>query len=233
MKSFLAGFRSYLSPRRVLFGAALILVAAVALLVLRATGSALTPAVIRAFLASLGIAGPLALIAGLGGVLVVPIIPASVLQIGAGLAYGPWLGLLYATVADILGASIGFWLGRGGRSWLERRLAPDNHARLVALTRRMNWHTVVLLRLIPGPAYPLVSLAAGHSRLSYLAYISASLTGVFPALVLLVLAGDLVESSPLLAVVLVILVVGSLALAGRLIGAGSGTGGRDAVSPPE
>ncbi|MGE5138573.1 MAG: TVP38/TMEM64 family protein, partial [Rudaea sp.] len=138
----------------------------------------MSAAAIRTVLASFGLLAPLALIASLAAVLVVPVLPASLLQIGAGLAFGPWLGLLCATLADVLGASIGYWLGHHGRSFLENRLSKDIHARLVALTRRMSWSTVVLLRLIPGPAYPLVSLAAGHARLGYLRFITASLTGV-------------------------------------------------------
>ncbi len=216
-----AALRPYLKWPYLLGAIALLILAAAALYAWRTIGASVDPAAIRVMLAQLGLLGPLALIASLAAVLVVPVLPASVLQIGAGLAFGPWLGLLYTTLADILGASIGFWLGRNGRSFLEARLSPANHNRLVSLTRRMNWQTVVLLRLIPGPAYPLVSLAAGHSRLSYWRYISASLTGVLPALALLVLAGDLVSSSPLLAFAIVILVVASLAVAGRLIGVGT------------
>ncbi len=211
--------RSQITPRRAVIGAALLLLALGALAVIRYTGATLSATMIRTALQQLGIAGPLALIAALGAVLVVPLIPASILQIGAGLAFGPWLGLLYATLADILGASVGFWLARRwGKSVLERYLSPANHDKLISLTHRMSWHLVVLLRLIPGPAYPLVSFAAGYSKLSYWRYISASLAGVFPALALLVLAGDLVESSPWLAFGIVILVVASLALAGRLMG---------------
>ncbi len=204
--------------RRVGLVVALLLLILAGLAVLRFTGATITTAMIRSGLEQLGIWGPLVLIVGLASILVVPIIPASILQIGAGLAFGPWLGLLYATLADVLGASAGFWLARRwGKSVLERHLSPSVHARLIALTHRMNWPMVVLLRLLPGPAYPLVSFAAGYSKLSYLRYISASLTGIFPALVLLVLAGDLVESSPLLAFALVVLLIGSLALAGRLL----------------
>ncbi|MGB8644464.1 MAG: VTT domain-containing protein [Anaerolineae bacterium] len=216
-----SALRPYLKWPYVLAGIVLLILAAAALYAWRMLGVSIDPAAIRGLLAQLGLAGPLALIAALAAVLVVPILPASVLQIGAGLAFGPWLGLLYATLADILGASIGFWLGRNGRSFLEQRLSPANHNRLAALTRRMSWTTVVLLRLIPGPAYPLVSLAAGHSHLPYWRYLTASLTGVLPALALLVLAGDLVSSSPLLAFAIVILVVASLAIAGRVLGVGS------------
>ncbi len=211
--------RSQVTLRRAVIGVVLSGLALAFLAWIRFTGASLNAAMIRTALQQLGIAGPLALIAGLAAVLVLPLIPASLLQIGAGLAFGPWLGLLYATLADVLGASVGFWLARRwGKSILERFLSPAAHDKLVSLTRRMSWYMVVLLRLIPGPAYPLVSFAAGYSRLSYPRFISASLAGVFPALVLLVLAGDLVESSPLLALAIVVLLVASLALAGRLLG---------------
>ncbi len=210
--------RSQITPRLVVLGAALLVAGLAVLALLRFTGTALSAAMIRAALTELGLWGPLALIVSLAGVLVVPLIPASILQIGAGLAFGPWLGMLYATLADILGASVGFWLARRwGKSLLERYLSPAAHQKLVSLTRRMSWHLVVLLRLIPGPAYPLVSFAAGYSRLSYVSFISASLTGVLPALAVLVLAGDLVEHSPLFALAIVVLLVASLALAGRFL----------------
>jgi uncharacterized membrane protein YdjX (TVP38/TMEM64 family) len=210
--------RPHVTPRRAVVGLTLLALAGAVLALFRYTGANVNAAMIRAALQGLGLWGPLALIVALAAVLVVPLIPASLFQIGAGLAFGPWLGLLYATIADILGASAGFWLARRwGKSALERHLSPAAHDKLSALTQRMNWHSVVLLRLIPGPAYPLVSLAAGHSKLSYLRFISASLTGVLPALALLVFAGDLVASSPLLAFALVVLLVGSLALAGRLL----------------
>ncbi len=208
----------FVTWRNALIVVVVLLLGLAGLYVWRTMGASISAATIRTFLAQLGVLGPVALILALAGVLVVPVLPASILQIGAGLAFGPWLGLLYATVADILGASIGFWLGHHGRSFLEDRLSAENHAKLISLTRRMNWTTVVLLRLLPGPAYPLVSLAAGHSHLGYWRFISASLTGVFPFLVLLVLAGDLVESSPLISIGIVVLIVASLAVAGRIMG---------------
>ncbi len=210
--------RTFLSVRHVVLLAALVGVAAAGLWLLRTTGAALSPAGVRAMLASLGPWGPLALVAALAAVLVVPVVPATVLQLGAGLAYGPALGLALALVADILGASAGFWVARRWGRWLlERRLAPETAARLSGLAARMSWRSVMLLRLLPGPAYPLVSFAAGYSRMSFWSYSAASVAGVLPALALLVLAGDLVTRSPLLAFGIVAALLGSLALAGRLL----------------
>ncbi len=208
---------TWLTPKRMLILATLILVVGSGLLLLRSAGASLDPASVRLFLNSLGPWGPIVLVLALAAVLVLPAIPATVLQIGAGLAFGPPLGLVYVLVADALGASIGFWLARRGRSLIERRLSEENRATLARLSQRISWRSMLLLRLLPGPAYPLVSFAAGYSPIGFLPYTLSSLLGVLPSLALLVLAGDLVTNSPFLAFGLVVLLVGGLAFAGRLI----------------
>ena len=215
---------SILTLRRVLLGVILGLGILAGPWLLREMSASFTPEQIRGLLTDLGALGPLLFIAGLAAVLVVPIVPASILQIGAGLAFGPVLGLLYASLADILGASIGFWLARRwGNAIPTKRLSPKNQEILARLADRMNWRTVMLLRLIPGPAYPLVSFAAGYASLNYGAYLAGSFTGVFPALVLLVFAGDMVTNSPALAFALVVAIVGGMALLGHLINSKSET----------
>ncbi len=210
--------RLYVTPRNLVFGAALALLALGVLVAWRLTGATVNPAAVRATLADLGMWGPAALILVLAALLVIPVFPASALQIGAGLAFGPWVGLVSVTLADILGASAGFCIARRwGRPVVDRRLSPDTRAVLDRLTRRMDWRGVILLRLIPGPAYPLVSLAAGYSPLGYRRYLLSSLAGVLPGLALLVLAGDLAQGSPLLAAAIVVLLVLSLIVAGRFL----------------
>lgn len=204
--------------RRVIVIAALLAIALAGLAFMRSMGGSITSAQVHSMLAGLGVWGPIALIGSLATVLVVPIIPASILQIGAGLAFGPLLGLLYASLADILGASIGFWVARRwGNALLTRWLSDKNSQVLTRLAQHMNWRTVMLLRLIPGPTYPLVSFAAGYASVGYGAYLAGSFAGVFPALVLLVFAGDLVTSSPLLATALVVALVASMAVLGHWI----------------
>ncbi|HEX9074365.1 MAG TPA: VTT domain-containing protein [Anaerolineae bacterium] len=206
--------------RRVIVIVALLAIALAGLAFMRTMGGSITSEQVHSMLAGLGVWGPIALIGSLATVLVVPIIPASILQIGAGLAFGPLLGLLYASLADILGASIGFWVARRwGNALLTRWLSDKNRQVLTRLAQHMNWRTVMLLRLIPGPAYPLVSFAAGYASVGYGAYLAGSFAGVFPALVLLVFAGDLVTSSPLLATVLVVALVASMAVLGHWLNA--------------
>lgn len=161
---------------------------------------------------------PIMLIIVLAGILVVPVLPALVFQVGSGLAFGPGLGFVYVVLADLLGAALGFWLARrwGMRS-LQRWLKPPTIAWIERLARRLNWQSIVLLRLLPGPAYPLVSFAAGISPLSFRRYLAASFAGVVPSLALLVLAGDIAATSWWLAVVIIIVFVASMALVGRLL----------------
>jgi uncharacterized membrane protein YdjX (TVP38/TMEM64 family) len=184
----------------------------------RTFGAALQPEVIRSWLGDLGPWGPLFLIAALAGTLVIPVVPATILQVGAGLAFGPVFGLVYVLVADALGATAGFWLARRwGRTLLDTRLSAERKQQIVTLSQRIDWKAVMLLRLLPGPAYPLISFAAGYAPISFRLYLLSSLAGVAPALALLAFAGDLVTRSPVLAFALVVAFVGSLALAGKLM----------------
>ena len=213
-----------LASRRTAFFFLLALVALGGLAVLRLAGASWNPEAVRDGLrrleASAGLpVAPAVLIALLVSVLIVPAIPASVLQIGSGLAFGPAWGLLYVLVADALGAALGFaFARRWGPRTLRRWLKPSTVRNVERLAARLDWKGVVLLRLLPGPAYPLVSFAAGLARLSPGRYLLASLLGALPSLALLVYAGDVATGSPLLAVALVVALVASLTLMGRLIG---------------
>lgn len=208
--------RSLITPRTVFLVVALAIVSVSGILVARLTNTDISPAALRAALLQLGVFAPLALIVMLAAVLVVPAIPASIFQIGAGLAFGSWLGLACVLIADGIGASVGFALARYlGKSMLTRYLPSETQSQLTELTARISWRGMILLRLLPGPAYPLVSFASGYSSISYPRYIVASFIGVFPGLALLVLAGDLVESSPVLAFALVALILVGVVIAGR------------------
>ena len=210
--------------RRILLLAVVGLAALGGLLLLRAAGDALSPAAVRDTLGRVEAqaggfpVAPLVLVVILAAVLVVPVIPASIFQIGSGLAFGPLWGLIYALLADVIGAAAGFFLARRwGPRTLRRWLKPTTIEGVERLARRLDWKGVILLRLLPGPAYPMVSFAAGLAPLSAARYLLASFAGVLPSIMLLVVAGDVATGSPLLAAAIVVALVGSLVLAGRLL----------------
>ena len=134
----------------------------------------------------------------------------------AGLA---WLALLFGIA--IYGERHPSVLARRwGLPLLQRWLKTEHLTNAVGLAARLDWKGIILLRLLPGPAYPLVSFAAGLSPLSLGRYTLASFAGVLPSLALLVLAGDIATDSPWLGVALVLVLVGGLVLAGRIIKGG-------------
>jgi uncharacterized membrane protein YdjX (TVP38/TMEM64 family) len=160
----------------------------------------LTPSGVRALIEPLGWWGAALLAIMIAGILVFPIIPATLLQVGAGVVYGPWVGFVVALCGDMLGASAGFAVARRwGREFLMRRLSVAEAASFDALSARVTPINIVLLRILPGPAYTLVSFAAGCAPIGWARYLASSVIGVIPALALLTLAGDLSTRNPWLA----------------------------------
>jgi uncharacterized membrane protein YdjX (TVP38/TMEM64 family) len=194
-------------------------------LVLYRYGAALQPEAVRDLLLQLGPWGPLAQIAVLGGVLTVPVVPATIFQIAGGWAFGKVLGFVYTMLGDALGACLGFWIARRwGDRVLRRWLAPASYAQMQRLAGRMTWRAVMVLRLLPGPAYTLVSLAAGVSPLGFWRYLIGSVLGVAPWIALLVLAGDVARSNPWIALGIIAGIVLLAASLGRVARTMSGDG---------
>lgn len=178
----------------------------------------LTPTGIRTLIAPLGWWGAVVLGLSIAAILVVPVVPATIAQVGAGLVYGPWLGFVVVMAGDILGALIGFVVARrwGRRNPLFARLSQAEQEAFNQLCRQITPIRVLLLRVLPGPAYTMVSLAAGCSDIAWWRYLLASILGVTPALALLTLAGDLSTSQPLLAGFLGMAVVGLMVVLNKV-----------------
>lgn len=150
-------------------------------------------------------------------ILLLPVIPATILQVGAGVIYGPWLGFGITLIADVLGALIGFMIARRwGQHVIQRRLSPNEQVSFAALCQQVSPINIIVLRILPGPAYPLVSFAAGCSGLSTQRYVASSMLGVAPALALLTLAGDLSTHQPWLAALVTVVYVCVMVLLNKI-----------------
>lgn len=127
-----------------------------------------------------------AVIAALG------IVPASLLGIGAGLAYGVWLGFVLSATGTLLGGWIAFRLSRSLlRPWiarlLERRLRT---ARLDDEIARYGWKFVCLMRISPVMPFAATSYVLGLTRIGIRAYLLGTLASL-PALLGYVMLGAL------------------------------------------
>ncbi len=129
------------------------------------------------------------------------LLPGSALTLGAGLAYGPLVGVLIVGPVSVLAATLAFLVARGvGRRWVERRVAADpRFARLQRALAARGFRIVVLLRLSPLVPYSLLNYALGLSGVRTRDYVVASALGMLPGTIVYVYLGSLMTSVSALA----------------------------------
>lgn len=126
--------------------------------------------------------------------------PRTAFTLAAGLLFGPWLGVVLAVLASALSALAALLLMRGF-GWQLSRLV--RHPAITSLDDRLcqrGWPAVVSLRLIPAVPFSVVNYAAGASAVRAVPYTLATLVGMIPGTVAVVMLGNALtgDISPLL-----------------------------------
>lgn len=166
---------------------ALVAVGAVAVAVVTARQGVPDPRTVTAWFASLRDAWyALPLVAVAFAVLGALLVPVVVLITATGLAFGPWLGPVYAMAGSLASGSVGFGLGRWfGRTRTERLLGH----RVPKLGRALDRHgtlAVFFIRKIPLP-FMLVNIVIGASPVRYRDFVLGTMLGM--TAVVIALAG--------------------------------------------
>jgi len=107
-------------------------------------------------------------------------LPRAVMAISAGIVFGLWSGLLWATVGSLIGALSGFWLVRYLAADL---VAPSEWPRFGSVARRVEeggWRAVAILRLIPVFPHSPTNYLLGLTRLGTADFAFGSLLGQAP-----------------------------------------------------
>ena len=129
-------------------------ITAIALVRFTPVAGFLEPVAFNGFLKATGMWGPVAyILVFVAGVCL--FIPASLLVVLGGVAFGAYWGFLYALVGVLVGSSLSFWIGRSlGREFIAsvigERLRKYDQA-----IRRNGFATVLYLRLLYLPFAPL------------------------------------------------------------------------------
>ena len=145
------------------------------------------PLVRRAWVDRFGVWGPLALIAGMLAQAALPLLPATADVLIASLAYGPYLGFAIVYVGTLLGAVLGYVLGRAAGGRLIRRLAGEKlAARTEDFALKRGWQAVLLIRLMPALKAEVMNLVAGAVGIPFGPFLLASALGAIPATALVV-----------------------------------------------
>jgi uncharacterized membrane protein YdjX (TVP38/TMEM64 family) len=123
------------------------------------------------------------------------VLPASLLGVAAGAAYGLPVGFLLAAVGTMGGAFLAFGLSRSlFRNAIARQLARrPGLARFDALLARDGWRVVCLLRISPVMPFAATSYALGMSAVGKEAYALGTIASL-PALLAYVYIGTLAEA---------------------------------------
>lgn len=123
-------------------------------------------------------------------------VPGSLLSLGAGAAYGFWLGFALVSLASTLGATAAFLIARYvARGWVAHRI--ETNPRFRALDEGVaaeGWKLVLLTRLSPFFPFNLQNYGYGLTRIPVTHYVLASWIGMMPGTMMIVYFGHAVGS---------------------------------------
>ena len=142
-----------------------------------------TPSHIQSFVAGYGPWGPVLFIGWYAGAATV-FLPATPLNISAGLLFGAWFGIAYALLGAFLGAIISFGLARFFGRGFVYRMAKSHIKRFSTFEKRLDENalfTIFLLRVIPVFPFFVINYALGLSSISFRKYAIATAIGIIPA----------------------------------------------------
>jgi uncharacterized membrane protein YdjX (TVP38/TMEM64 family) len=119
-------------------------------------------------------------------------VPASLMAMAAGAAYGLYLGFLLSSIGLMVGGSLAFLLSRSALApWIERWVV--RHPRFEQIDRTVSadgWRFVGLIRLSPAMPFALTSYCLGLTRIDFVSFNLGTLASL-PALACFVAIGAL------------------------------------------
>lgn len=147
-------------------------------------------------------------------VVTVPPFPRTTFTLAAGLLFGPVFGVAIAVTASTASAVLATLLVRATGWRLDRLVRSRAVGRLDDRLRERGWLAILSLRFIPVVPFAAINYAAGASAVRVMPYMWATLAGLLPGTVAVVILGNAFagDGSPLL--VLVSVCTGALGLSG-------------------
>jgi uncharacterized membrane protein YdjX (TVP38/TMEM64 family) len=95
-------------------------------------------------------------------------------------AFGPVLGFFFSWIATMISASVTFWTGRILGADTVRRYGGETVNRISSFVGRNGFFASMIVRIVPSAPFIVVNMAAGVSRMSYIAFVAGVGVGVIP-----------------------------------------------------
>jgi uncharacterized membrane protein YdjX (TVP38/TMEM64 family) len=106
--------------------------------------------------------------------------PRPLITLAAVMAFGAWLGLLYAMSGILVAALATYFAGRGLRRDTVRRLAGSKLDGIENALRQRGLLAVIVVRLLPVAPFAVVGMVAGVLRVKLWHYALGTLLGMVP-----------------------------------------------------
>jgi len=121
--------------------------------------------------------------------------PRPLITLAAVIAFGPWLGFLYALVGICASAVVTYYIGRRMKRDTVRRLAGPKLDRMIDVLKKYGLLAMTLLRLVPIAPFAVESMVAGaiHMRLWHV--VAGTAIGLLPGTLATTIFGDAIETA--------------------------------------
>lgn len=105
-------------------------------------------------------------------------------------AFGPWLGCLYAMVGTVVSAWVHFYMGRFGGAKLVERYGGNTMNRLSRFIGRNDFLASLIVRSVPTAPAVVVNMAFGASQAKFWRYTAGVIVGSIPKILIVALLGQ-------------------------------------------
>ncbi len=153
---------------------------------------------IHVWVSDFGVFGPLAYIGALIVSIVFSPLPTAALAVGAGLAWGTFLGTLYTLIGGCIGGVICFLLARRyGRPFVAKRISPSTMEYIDRMAVILGARLIFLMRMIPVFGFEWVSYAAGLTKMRLTTFTTWTVIGSILPILAITYVGENLDEDPL------------------------------------
>ncbi|MBE6764323.1 MAG: VTT domain-containing protein [Ruminococcaceae bacterium] len=149
----------------------------------------------------------------------IALIPGEVVEVSAGILFGPWMGLVYSLIGVAVGSSIVFMFTKLlGIRFVELFVDSEkiNNMKIIKNNRRLNG-LVFMIFFIPGTPKDLMTYLIGLTRMKLGTFLALSLLARTPSILTSTLAGDALRDKDYKLTVIIFAITGVAAVIGYIV----------------
>jgi uncharacterized membrane protein YdjX (TVP38/TMEM64 family) len=120
--------------------------------------------------------------------------PIAFMSLSAGFLFGPVLGFIALSLGSFLGTSATFFISRYFGGEFVDRMTKGKAVEFQRNLGKNGFLVILPIRLIGFPPWELVNYVSGLSKIAYRDYISATMIGIMPAVIIQVFFSDRLSS---------------------------------------